>query len=136
MEHFTPISSLLGGVLIGLSATLLLIANGRAAGISGILNGVFTVDIETRSWRATFLLGLLIAGLLGSLLGAGPYPANSSAGKLVLAGLLVGFGTRLGEGCTSGHGVCGLSRFSVRSLAATLTFMATGFLTVYLVRSL
>jgi uncharacterized membrane protein YedE/YeeE len=135
MEHFTPASSLLGGVLIGISATLLLIANGRAAGISGILNGVFASSAEARSWRGAFLLGLLAAGFVGFVLGAGPYLSVAPLWKILLAGALVGFGTRLGEGCTSGHGVCGLSRFSLRSLAATMAFMVTGFVTVYLVRS-
>jgi uncharacterized membrane protein YedE/YeeE len=133
MEHFTPLSSLLGGALIGLSATLLLISNGRAAGISGILSGIFTTNIEARSWRLAFLLGLLLAGLIAALVHLGPYPSVGPLWRILLAGLLVGFGTRLGEGCTSGHGVCGLSRLSFRSLVATITFMAVGMLVVRLI---
>lgn len=136
MTEFTPISSALGGALIGLSAALLLLANGRVAGISGILGGALWPDEgETRRWRWAFLAGLplggaLVAGLRGGLIveiEAGPM-------SLIVAGLLVGFGTRLGNGCTSGHGVCGLSRGSARSLAATLTFMALGGLTVLITR--
>ena len=133
MEHLTPLSSLLGGALIGLSATLLLLTNGRAAGISGILSGLFTMNIEARSWRGAFLLGLLLAGLLAAILGAGPYPAVGPLWRILVAGVLVGFGTRLGEGCTSGHGVCGLSRLSLRSLVATMTFMGVGMASVWAV---
>jgi uncharacterized protein len=130
MQQFTPISSLLGGLLIGLSATILLLTNGRAAGISGILSGFFTTNIEARSWRGAFLLGLLLAGLLAAIFGAGPYPEVGSPWRILVAGVLVGFGTRLGEGCTSGHGVCGLSRWSFRSLIATITFIAVGMVSV------
>lgn len=127
---------LLGGVLIGLSASLLLLFNGRVAGISGIAGGLVAPARGEVAWRATFVLGLVGGGVLLSvlfpqLLGA---PVVSGAVAPVLAGLLVGFGTRLANGCTSGHGVCGLSRGALRSLVATLTFMATGALTVFVVR--
>lgn len=130
---------LLGGALIGLSASLLLLANGRVAGISGVVGSLLAPIRGDVSWRVSFFGGLLAGGLL--LLWSRPasYAAPSSLGTsgvavLVAAGLLVGFGSRLGNGCTSGHGVCGISRGSVRSILATLTFMATGILTVFLVR--
>ncbi|QDE84006.1 YeeE/YedE family protein [Myxococcus xanthus] len=130
---------LLGGALIGLSASLLLLANGRVAGISGVVGSLLAPVRGDVAWRVLFFAGLLAGGLLLSWLRPGSFPAPSapSAGGLWLlagAGLLVGFGSRLGNGCTSGHGVCGISRGSVRSIAATLTFMATGVLTVFLVR--
>jgi uncharacterized protein len=130
---------LLGGALIGLSASLLLWANGRVAGISGIVSALLAPVRGDISWRALFFGGLLSGGLLLAWLRPGSFaaPAPLSLGGgalLVTAGLLVGFGSRLGRGCTSGHGVCGISRGSVRSIAATLTFMATGALTVFLVR--
>lgn len=130
---------LLGGALIGLSASLLLLANGRVAGISGMVGSLLAPARSDISWRVLFFGGLLAGGLLLAWLHPAAFapPASLSAGKAALlgaAGLLVGFGTRLGNGCTSGHGVCGISRGSVRSLAATLTFMATGVLTVFLVR--
>lgn len=130
-----PLAAVVGGVLIGLSATLLLLLNGRIAGISGIANGLLgTARSGDRAWRVAFLAGLMAAGglamhLLGS---AAPSPARTPV--LLLAGLLVGFGTTLGNGCTSGHGVCGLGRLSWRSLAAVLTFMATAMITVYVTR--
>ncbi|MCY1035594.1 YeeE/YedE family protein [Corallococcus sp. BB11-1] len=127
---------LLGGALIGLSASLLLWLNGRIAGVSGIAGGVFGAARGDRGWRLAFLAGLLGGGLLlrfawPGTLGA---PPVSSPWWLVVAGLLVGVGTRLGNGCTSGHGVCGISRGSRRSVVATLTFMATAILTVFVVR--
>ncbi|WAM23332.1 YeeE/YedE family protein [Myxococcus sp. NMCA1] len=130
---------LLGGALIGLSASLLLLANGRVAGISGVVGSLLAPVRGDVAWRVLFFAGLLAGGLLLSWLRPGSFPGPSapSAGGLWLlagAGLLVGFGSRLGNGCTSGHGVCGISRGSVRSIAATLTFMATGVLTVFLVR--
>ena len=128
--------ALAGGVLIGLSATLLLWLNGRVAGVSGILNGFLCPKAGDVSWRAMFLLGLIVAaGLYMALVPGAPLPRTDySRVGLVVAGLLVGFGTRMGNGCTSGHGVCGLGRLSMRSLAAVLTFMATAIATTFLVR--
>ena len=129
---------LAGGVLIGFSATLLLWSIGRIAGISGIVNGLGTAPRSDRAWRAAFLFGLMVAG--GIAMQFLPYaPARLQTGStpiLLLAGLLVGFGTRMGGGCTSGHGVCGLGRLSWRSLAAVLTFMATAMATVFVMRHL
>ena len=133
------IRGLLGGALIGIAASLLLLFNGRIAGISGVLGGLlYEAPRGDRRWRLRFILGLIAgAAVLAALRPEFAAPApGSSIGVLVVAGLLVGFGTRLGNGCTSGHGVCGLARFSRRSLAATLSFMASGFITVYVVRHL
>jgi uncharacterized membrane protein YedE/YeeE len=128
MDHFTPWLSLVGGALIGASASLLLLFNGRIAGISGIVGGlVWPKQRSELTWRALFVAGLLLGGLV--MLRMRPASFGTASVPLplvVVAGLLVGFGTRLGGGCTSGHGVCGLARLSVRSLAATCTFMATG----------
>jgi len=128
--------ALAGGVLIGLSATLLLWLSGRVAGVSGILNGVLFPAPGDVSWRVAFLLGLIVAaGLYMALSPGAPQPRTDfSRASLVLAGLLVGFGTRMGNGCTSGHGVCGLGRLSLRSLAAVATFMATAIATTFVVR--
>ncbi|NPC69934.1 YeeE/YedE family protein [Corallococcus sp. AB004] len=130
---------LLGGVLIGLSASLLLLAQGRVAGISGIVGALLGPIREDVSWRILFLGGLLTGGLVLAWLRPSGFPASvpldlRQLSLLVGAGLLVGFGSQLGNGCTSGHGVCGISRGSVRSIVATLTFMATGALTVFFVR--
>ena len=123
--------TLLGGVLIGLSAAWLLLANGRIAGISGILSGLFEQRDDSTHWRFLFVIGLLIGG--GILAFFQPsrivVPEGRSLFAIAVAGVLVGFGTRMGSGCTSGHGVCGLARFSKRSLIATLSFMFTGFMT-------
>lgn len=134
-QHFTPRSSLAGGMLIGLAAALLILFNGRIAGISGILAGVLRPRRGDLGWRIAFLAGLLGTPLLYPLWHALP-EVHIDAGPpaLLAAGLLVGVGVRYGAGCTSGHGVCGLSRWSLRSLAATGAFMAAGFLTVYLLR--
>ncbi|MBN9682515.1 MULTISPECIES: YeeE/YedE family protein [unclassified Corallococcus] len=137
ISSFLP--PLLGGALIGLSASLLLLANGRVAGISGIVGSLLAPVRGDISWRVLFFGGLLTGGLLLAWLRPMSFaaPASLSAGGVALlavAGLLVGFGSRLGNGCTSGHGVCGISRGSVRSIAATLTFMATGVLTVFVIR--
>ena len=135
--NFTPWASLAGGLLIGLSAVLLVAFNGRIAGISGILGGMLSLPKGDIAWRLAFLLGLVVAPLVLGL--AAPLPAvqvDAGTGTLVVAGLLVGLGTRYGAGCTSGHGVCGLSRRSPRSLAATAAFMLAGFATVYVVRHL
>jgi uncharacterized membrane protein YedE/YeeE len=131
MHDFTPISALLGGGLIGLAASVLLVGNGRIAGISGIFAGLFLPTRGDWLWRALFVLGLLGAGtaalwLAPERIGAAP----RSLSTLIIAGLLVGSGTRLGSGCTSGHGVCGISRWSLRSIVATLTFMIAGMVTV------
>ena len=135
MEHFTPLSSLLGGILIGVSATAMLGLLGRVAGISGILGGLLAGDVSGGPWRAAFVAGLLVGGIV--LAAAQPasfaMTLDRSTLALVAAGLLVGFGSRLGSGCTSGHGVCGMARGSKRSIIATLTFMTTGALTALLV---
>lgn len=141
MTDFTPLPSLIGGLLIGLSVSLLFLGSGRVAGISGVLGGLLGSAPGERSWRALFLAGLLAGGLAMRFLAPASFFGVAMSGHrsvllLVAGGLLVGFGTRLGGGCTSGHGVCGLSRLSTRSLAATLTFMATGALTVYVARHL
>ncbi len=134
-NHFTPWASLAGGLLLGLASALFILLNGRILGISGIVGGLLRPKQGDVNWRLSFLLGLLVAPLL-YLLVAGPIPARIDAGwaTVVIAGLLVGVGTRYGSGCTSGHGVCGLSRLSPRSLVATLAFMGAGFVTVFLVR--
>src|SRR5687767_8938442 len=127
MNNFTPLSALAGGVLIGLASVWLLAANGRIAGVSGILHGLFAQPPGDRPWRAAFVIGLVSAGIAWHLLGLAPAPReNFPLGWAAAAGLLVGFGTRVGGGCTSGHGVCGLGRLSVRSLVAVATFMVTG----------
>jgi len=128
--------ALAGGVLIGLSATVLLWLNGRVAGVSGILNGVLFPAAGEIAWHAAFLAGLIAAaGLYMALMPGAPLPRSDySRAGLLVAGLLVGFGTRMGNGCTSGHGVCGLGRLSLRSLVAVLTFMATAIVTTYLAR--
>lgn len=136
-NHFTPWSSLAGGILLGLAAALFVLFSGRLLGISGILGGVIRPRRGDTGWRVAFLAGLLVAPAAWSLFATPEMPRIETSGTvLLLAGLLVGWGTRYGSGCTSGHGVCGLSRLSPRSLAATLTFMATGFVTVYAVRHL
>ena len=135
--HFTPWASLAGGMLIGVSAALFILFNGRIAGISGILAGLLRPARNDTLWRLAFLAGILVAPLLYGLLAPLP-PVQVDAGTatLVAAGLLVGIGTRYGSGCTSGHGVCGISRLSPRSLVATVAFMAAGFATVFVVRHL
>lgn len=139
MENFTPFSALAGGCLIGLSAVLMMLLNGRIAGVSGIAGGLLTPVAGDWGWRLAFVLGLIGGPLaymaLGGQLPDIQFPVSSPAG-LIAAGLAVGFGTRLGGGCTSGHGVCGVSRLSVRSLVATGAFMFTGFTTVYVIRNL
>jgi uncharacterized membrane protein YedE/YeeE len=135
--NFTPWASLTGGLLIGLATAVLLLFNGRIAGISGILGGLLRPVKGDIKWRIAFVLGLVLAPLAFSLLAPLPkaqIDADSSA--LIVAGLLVGLGTRYGSGCTSGHGVCGLSRLSPRSFVATAFFMGAGFITVFIVRHL
>jgi uncharacterized membrane protein YedE/YeeE len=133
--HFTPWASLGGGVLIGLAATMFVLFNGRIAGISGILGGLLKPRRGDMGWRAAFLLGLIGAPAAYTLWNSLPtIRIDAGYGALVVAGLLVGVGTSYGSGCTSGHGVCGLSRLSPRSLAATATFMGVGFVTVFVLR--
>ena len=138
MEDFTPFSALIGGALIGVSATLFRWANGRIAGISGILGGLIFAPKSEFTWRLLFLLGLLSAMVTYMLLsgGAPDIQIQSTPVVTILAGLFVGFGTRMGSGCTSGHGICGIARFSKRSFSATAVFMLTGFITVYVSRHL
>jgi uncharacterized membrane protein YedE/YeeE len=129
--EFTPIASLVGGGLIGLAASVLLLANGRIAGISGIYKGILRPTPGDLAWRIAFIGGLVLTGTVLSFAAPGMLEASSarSLQTTALAGLVVGVGVSLGNGCTSGHGVCGLSRFSRRSLVATLTFLTTGFIT-------
>lgn len=130
--QFTPWSALGGGLLIGVAAAMLLLFNGRVAGISGIIGSLLQREPGPVGWRIAFIVGLVGAPVIWALMSSMPTVAiEAGYGMLVFAGLIVGFGTRLGSGCTSGHGVCGLSRFSPRSLVATLIFMAAGFVTVY-----
>ena len=133
--HFTPWESLAGGILIGLATALLLVANGRVAGISGILGGLLRPASGDIAWRLCFVLGLFLAPIAWLTMRAMP-PAqiDHSPAMLAIGGLLVGIGTRFGSGCTSGHGVCGIARLSPRSLLATACFMAAGFVTVFVVR--
>lgn len=134
---FTPWSALGGGMLIGLAAAIYVLFNGRIAGVSGILGGLLRPNPSDVSWRIAFLIGLIITPSLFWLAGHPQVvPVDSGYPALILAGLLVGIGTRLGSGCTSGHGVCGISRFSPRSLVATASFMVAGFVTVYVIRHL
>jgi len=142
MENFTPLSATVGGLLIGLSATLLWVVNGRTAGISNVAGGIYPVRRGDELWRIVFLIGLPLGGWIGYAVGPAIFaeiprtlPVIELAPLwLVVAGLLVGVGTRVGRGCTSGHGVCGLSRFSIRSVVAVATFMATAAITVFIVR--
>lgn len=136
MTEFTPIASFLGGAMIGLSALMLLLLSGRIAGISGIVGQLISNPGSDAGWRIAFIVGLILAGpLLLVLTGSAPEAqVTGSWWLLIPAGLLVGFGTRLGSGCTSGHGICGLARLSPRSIAATGVFMATAFVTVFVAR--
>ena len=136
MENFTPYSSLAGGILIGISASILMLLNGRIAGISGIIAGIFNTSVlSEKAWRFAFVIGLIA----GASAYAYYFPIeiavreHVSMGLLVAGGLLVGVGTAMGGGCTSGHGICGISRFSLRSITATMTFLLAGIATVYLV---
>ena len=135
MANFTPVASLVGGILIGIASVWLLAANGRIAGISGILHGLFAQPPGDRLWRLLFVVGLVAAGLgWHAFVAPAPERAGFGLGWAAAAGLLVGFGTRVGGGCTSGHGVCGLGRFSLRSLVAVIVFMAAGMAATYVMR--
>ena len=136
-NEFTPWSALAGGMVIGLAAAMLVLLNGRIAGISGVIGGLFKPVKGDVAWRVVFVLGLASAPWVYALFAALPQPRiDASFAALVIAGLLVGVGTRYGSGCTSGHGVCGLARLSPRSLVATVAFMAAGFVTVFVTRHL
>ena len=133
--NFTPWSAAIGGAVIGLAAALLVLVNGRVAGISGIVGGMLRPGADDFAWRLAFVAGLLLAPVVYAMVAA--FPSATIAASypvLIVAGLLVGIGTRFAGGCTSGHGVCGLSRLSPRSLVATLAFMAAGFVTVFVAR--
>ena len=136
MTNFTPLSAAIGGALIGLSAVLLMLLTGRIAGISGIFGGLLSPDSRDRGWRIAFIAGLVLAPLLAGWIGYGmPTPKLPPSWTVIIAaGLLVGFGSRLGGGCTSGHGICGVARLSVRSIAATAIFMLAAIATVAITR--
>ncbi len=135
MTEFTPFQSLLGGVMIGLSAVLLMALHGRVAGMTGILTGIIPPAISDWPWRAAFLAGAVLAPIIYLAAGGAiPFDVPVSTGALVAGGLLVGIGAHFGNGCPSGHGICGLARSSPRSLAAVPTFMLTAFVTVFVVR--
>jgi len=145
MENFTPLSATIGGILIGLAATMLLLTQGRIAGISNIVGGLLETNEDDRLWRILFIVGLIVGsstyvffGENTSNININPFQLNDKNHMffMILGGLLVGFGSQIGSGCTSGHGVCGLGRFSMRSLTATITFMVTAGITVFVVRSL
>jgi len=134
-NHFTPWMSLAGGIVLGLASALFILFNGRVLGISGIVGGLLRPKTRDIVWRLSFLLGMLVApSLYVAFIGPMVATIDASWAMVIVAGLLVGIGTRYGSGCTSGHGVCGLSRMSPRSLVATLSFMAAGFVTVFLLR--
>ena len=135
MHNFTPLAALVGGILIGLSASAMLLLEGRIAGISGIFAGILNPAKGETAWKAWFVAGLLAGGVMLRMFlpRAFDFGIIRPYTTLVTAGLLVGFGTRLGNGCTSGHGVCGIGRLSPRSMVATMTFIASGVATVYLV---
>ncbi len=136
LENFTPISALLGGALIGLSVSLLLLLNGRMAGISGIMNGLFSSPKKEELWRGLFLIGLIIGAVLFQWLSNDSLQLrqNYPLWLIVVGGFFVGMGTRMGSGCTSGHGICGMANFSRRSIVATITFMLSGMGTVFIVK--
>jgi uncharacterized membrane protein YedE/YeeE len=136
MANFTPISAAIGGALIGLAAVLLMLFTGRIAGVSGITGGVFNPRSDDRLWRLAFIVGLIAAPLAAALAGHAVAMPQMPGSTIVIAvgGLLVGFGTRLGNGCTSGHGICGIARLSPRSIAATLVFMVAAMAVVAVTR--
>ena len=136
--HFTPFASLTGGIILGLASAVFILVNGRILGISGILGGLLTPKLGDTSWRVAFLLGMLAAPTVFHAVVPAQYITapriDATEWMVIAAGLLVGIGTRYASGCTSGHGVCGLSRLSPRSLVATLSFMGAGFVMVYVMR--
>ena len=134
MGDFTPVSGLIGGLLIGLAVALMLLLNGRIAGVSGIVGGLVNPKAGDTGWRAAFVLGLPLGALAYILVAGGPTPVDvlASPPAILIGGLLVGFGTRMGSGCTSGHGLCGLARFSRRSMVATAVFFGVAMVTVFL----
>lgn len=135
LNHFTPWSALIGGFILGLAALIFILLNGRIVGISGIVGGLLNPIKGDASWRIAFVAGLIMAPLIYGLFATLPaIQVNASYPMQIIAGLLVGVGTRYGSGCTSGHGICGLSRLSPRSMVATVSFMAAGFITVFIVR--
>ncbi len=135
MENFTPVSGLIGGIIVGIAATVLLWFNGRIAGISGIFNGMITIRRKGDVlWRFLFILGMVSGGLAHQLIDPTYKPLGAPLWLLILGGLIVGYGTSMGSGCASGHGVCGLGRLSVRSLVAVVLFLSTGILTTFIVR--
>jgi uncharacterized protein len=136
MANFTPVSAAIGGALIGLSAVMLMLLTGRIAGISGIFGGLLDFRSEDKGWRIAFIAGLILAPVVAGWIGYAMAPPQLPTGwtVIVAAGLLVGVGTRLGGGCTSGHGICGIARLSGRSIAATIIFMVTAIITVALTR--
>ena len=135
MEGVTPVAALVGGALIGFAASLLLHFNGRVAGVSGILGGLLPPSVEDRGWRIAFLVGLPIGAFVwGTFAGQPSFEVPVSTPVLLVGGVVTGLGVRWARGCTSGHGVCGLARLSMRSFVATLTFLAAAFLTVFFVR--
>jgi uncharacterized membrane protein YedE/YeeE len=139
MHNLTPLSGLLGGALIGLAAAMLMLLTGRIAGISGIFGGLLVQGATDRGWRIAFIAGLIAAPLLASFFYGAPLPSPAMPASLIvitIAGLLVGFGTRMSGGCTSGHGVCGTARLSARSLVATAVFMVAAIITVAIARHL
>lgn len=137
MHNLTPLSGVLGGALIGLSAAMLMLFTGRIAGISGIFGGLLSPTTSDRGWRIAFIAGVVVAPLIATLATGALLPSPAMPASLIVivtAGLLVGFGSRMGGGCTSGHGVCGVARLSARSLVATAVFMITAIITVAIVR--
>ncbi len=132
MANFTPLTAAIGGALIGFSSVLLMLFTGRIAGISGIFSGLLNLSSEDKSWRVAFIAGLILAPLIAGAIGYGMATPKLPASWVIIsvAGVLVGFGTRLGGGCTSGHGICGISRLSTRSIVATVVFMTTAVITV------
>lgn len=136
MENFSPLSALAGGALIGVSIIILLLFNGRMAGISGIMNGIFISPQNEKTWRFVFLIGLILGAVLFQALSPDVFSARQGYPLWLVAvgGFLVGIGTRLGSGCTSGHGICGIANLSKRSIFATITFMATGMICVYVIK--
>jgi uncharacterized membrane protein YedE/YeeE len=136
VENFTPVSGLMGGLLIGVAAALLLLLNGRISGISDIVGGLLAPRSSDAGWRVVFIAGLLLGAFSYMLATGGALPVSMQASMpvLIVAGLLVGFGTRLGSGCTSGHGLCGIARLSKRSMVASAVFFGVAMLTVFIVR--